>query len=115
LVLPSLKANISILDSKNDKRVHEADCEGTYCADENEQWKTVCVFESRGVEISKWHLTGGYHVISNGDGENTHTRKTWKSVSLGNGEFYEVDEQEEPKPVSISDFDTRVITYQPKK
>lgn len=99
LVLPSLKANISIQDT-----LHK-EVDGTYLAQDSGKWKTVMVMEARGVNIAEWHLTGPYKVISGNDGD----RQTWADVSL-NDEWMEVNEKTSA-PVRIHEIETQVVVY----
>lgn len=99
LVFTTLKANLTIKDEKT--------VDGTYCADDSEQWKTVAVIESRGCEVGNWTLTGGYQVISENDEGN---RQTFKDCDVNkDSEFNDVDE--DGKPVTIYEPETRVVVF----
>lgn len=102
--------NISILDEKS--------VDGTYHADDNAKWKTVCVMEARGADIIGWKLLdkGCFKIIS-GSEEDTKNRKVFDKGEVefqqdgesGKFTFFGVDE--EGNPVAMNEVETQVVTH----
>lgn len=68
------------------------------------------VVECRNCEIIKWHLTGGYKVLSS-DRDGECERKEFKDVNL-NADFCDVDDHpDSPGPVNIMEIETQVVTH----
>lgn len=72
-----------------------------YTCDDTGTFKTVVVFECRGLEVTDFDPRSGFSVF----GENKKT--TYSDISLTEKEWYEYDENMQ-QPVSITDFEYKI-------
>lgn len=104
--------NISILDEKS--------VDGTYGIDDASKWKTMCVMEARGADITSWVLSDGkkpcglFKIIS-GNEEDEKNRKVFGGDDVeftndgGKFNFFGVDE--EGNEVTMAEVETQVVTF----